>query len=178
VLTSLHSFAQIHPTYAATMRGISAVGAVMWWVVLTPLCVVLAWKHRPRLAVMVAVTAIGSSLLNTVIKTIIGRTRPLLDDPTALAGGNSFPSGHTQAAIVGSSLLIVVGRSFLAHRLWLAITVIAVGVTVAVGFSRLALGVHYLSDVIGATVVGLIWVAFMLAVYSAWERDLGMKNKG
>ncbi|MCW2528438.1 MAG: putative rane protein [Pseudonocardiales bacterium] len=178
VLDHLHSFAISHPHYASAMRGISAVGAVMWWILLTPLCLVLVWKCRPRLAVMVAITALGSSLLNAVIKAIIGRTRPLLDDPTALAGGNLFPSGHTQAAIVGSSLLIVVGRAFLNRRLWLVITVMAIGVSVAIGFSRVALGVHYLSDVIGAAVVGLLWVAFMLAVYAAWKRDLAIPVEG
>lgn len=173
VTDSLHVYAVGHPAFTATMRLISAVGApVCWWVVLTPVFLWLLVKRRFRRAAFVAITALGSSLLNLLIKTIVDRARPHLVDPVAAAAGKSFPSGHTQSATVGFAILIIVFLPLVALRrrgwLWVAG---AIGVA-AIGFSRIALGVHYLSDVLGAIVIGAAWVLAMTAAFSAWRRDL------
>lgn len=170
---ALHAYAIDHPTFTDIMRFISTVARPLgWWVVLTPLCAWLLITRRFRLATFVAVTAIGSSLLNLLIKTIVDRARPHLVDPVAAAAGTSFPSGHTQSATVGFAILLVVFLPLVPRSaqvlLWVAG---AVGVLL-VGFSRIALGVHYLSDVVGALVIGSAWALAMTAAFSAWRREL------
>jgi len=112
------------------------------------------------------VTMAGSSLLNVVVKSSVHRPRPALSDPVAHAQGLSFPSAHTQAAMVGYGLLLVVFLPLL-HGAWrrTAIT-FAVLAVLAIGFSRIALGVHYVSDVVGGLVLGAAWVAAMAAAFN------------
>ena len=106
---SLHSYAVGHPAFTASMRTISAIVSPLgWWIVLTPVFIWLLLSRRPRIAAFLAVTALGSSLLNTLIKWAVDRARPHLADPVAVAAGRSFPSGHTQAATVGFGILILI----------------------------------------------------------------------
>ncbi len=168
----LHRFAGAHPAFADAMRTISATGSpIAWWIVLTPVFAWLLYRRLPRLAAFVAVAAIGSSLLNRAIKVTVDRARPHLVDPIASAAGKSFPSGHTQSATVGCGILLLVFLPIVNRkaRPWL----LAAGalVVLLIGFSRIALGVHYFSDVIGAILIGSAWVLAMTAAFSAWRRD-------
>jgi membrane-associated phospholipid phosphatase len=169
---SLNSFAVRHPVFISAMKAISAVGSSTGWlIVLAPVFAWLLYRRLPRLAAFLAVTALGSSLLNTLIKATVNRARPHLPVPVAIAHGTSFPSGHAQAATVGCGILVliflpVIRRSW---RLWLYAA--ATLVIALIGFSRVALGVHYLSDVLAAVIIGAAWLLAMTAAFSAWRRE-------
>jgi membrane-associated phospholipid phosphatase len=173
VASALHGYALDHPTFTHLMRDVSAVfSAFGWWIILTPVICWLLIRRRFRLAVFVAVTALGSSLLNGLIKTTVHRARPHLADPVATAVGKSFPSGHTQAATVGFGLLVLVFLPFLPARARPWAWVGAAFMVALVGFSRIALGVHYLTDVIGGILIGSAWLLAMTAAFSAWRHEL------
>jgi membrane-associated phospholipid phosphatase len=169
---SLHSYALAHPEFTFAMKVIGRIGSPMaWWIVLTPVFVWLLYRRLPRLAVFLAITALGSSLLNSLIKTTVDRARPRLADPVSTAHGTSFPSGHAQAATVGCGILVLIFLPTVRRR-WRAWLYGTAGVIVAViGFSRIALGVHFLSDVIGGVLIGTAWLLAMTAVFSAWRRE-------
>jgi membrane-associated phospholipid phosphatase len=168
----LHRYAIAHPGFASAMRTISNVGSpVAWWILLTPVFAWLLYRRLPRLAVFVAVTAIGSSLLNRVIKAAVDRTRPHFVDPIVTAAGKSFPSGHAQSAVVGCGILVLVFLPIVHRRARPWLLVAASLVALLIGFSRIALGVHYLSDVIGAYLIGLAWLLAMTAAFSVWRRE-------
>jgi undecaprenyl-diphosphatase len=132
-------------------------------------------KWVPRLALFVVITGAGSSLLNTVVKSSVHRLRPVLTDPVAREPGLSFPSGHAQAALVGYGVLLLVFLPIL-HGVWRTVAVAtAVFMVLAIGFSRIALGVHYLSDVIGGFILGAAWVAAMAAAFNAMRVDRGRR---
>jgi membrane-associated phospholipid phosphatase len=132
-------------------------------------------KWVPRLALFVVITGAGSSLLNTVVKSSVHRLRPVLTDPVAREPGLSFPSGHAQAAMVGYGVLLLVFLPIL-HGVWRTVAVAtAVFMVLAIGFSRIALGVHYLSDVIGGFILGAAWVAAMAAAFNAIRVDRGLR---
>jgi undecaprenyl-diphosphatase len=168
----LHGFAIRHPLFIHLMKGISAVGSPTgWWVILTPVFLWLLVRRLFRLALFLAVTAIGSSLLNTAVKAVVDRARPHLVDPVAVAAGKSFPSGHAQAATVGCGILVLIFLPVVAKP-WRRALFVGAGLVVAlIGFSRVALGVHYLSDVIGGIVLGGAWLLAMTAAFSAWRRE-------
>jgi membrane-associated phospholipid phosphatase len=173
-LDGLHGYAVTHPGFVDAMQLISDSGsALAWVVVLAVVTVWLLWRRLPRLALFVVVTAAGSSLLNTVAKTVVHRPRPVLIDPVAHEPGLSFPSGHAQAAMVGYALLLVIFLPIL-HGAWRATAVtLAVFMVLAIGLSRVALGVHYASDVVGGFVLGAAWVTAMAAAFSATHFDRG-----
>jgi len=177
--SALHSYAAQHRGFTTAMVWISRAGSPLaWWIVLTPVCAWLIYRRSRRLAAFLVVTALGSSVLNSLVKTAVNRARPILIDPVAHAAGKSFPSGHTQAATVGCGILVLIFLPVVsrARRHWLWVS--AAVVVAVIGFSRIALGVHYLSDVLGGLVLGAAWLAAMTAAFSAWQRELHVHPSG
>ncbi|MEY2488173.1 MAG: hypothetical protein QOC70_115 [Verrucomicrobiota bacterium] len=108
------------------------------------------------------VLAVGAgSLLNILLKHSFHRQRPMLENPLVTLTSFGFPSGHTMGSTLFYGLLAV----FAAHsvRTWRlrALTFCSAAVVIAlIGLSRVYLGAHYLTDVLGAIAVGLAWLAF------------------
>jgi membrane-associated phospholipid phosphatase len=170
----LYTYALGQRWFVTAMKILSAAGSS--WAYLLVFAAVagwLAWRGHRRLAAFVVVTMVGNSLLNTVVKLAVDRARPVLPNPVAHATGLSFPSGHAQAAVVAYSVLLLVFlRSF--HGLWRRVAiVVAVLMVLGIGFSRMALGVHYASDVLAGYVLGAAWVSAMTAAFDAWRRERG-----
>jgi undecaprenyl-diphosphatase len=171
----LHTVALRHDGLVGALKTLSTIGsAVVYIPLFAAVAAWLAWRQRlPRLAAFVVVTMTGSVLLNSLVKLAVDRARPVLDDPVAHAAGMSFPSGHAQSAMVAASVLLLVFLPLLrgAWR-WVAV-VAAVVYVLAIGFARVTLGVHYVSDVLAGYVLGAAWVAAMVAAFHAWRRDRG-----
>ena len=121
----------------------------------------------PRLALFVVVTVAGSALLNAVVKLAVDRARPVVADPVAHASGMSFPSGHAQSAVVATSVLRLVFLPLLRGARRSVAVVLAVAFMLAIGFARVALGVHFVSDVLAGYALGAAWVAAMIAAFNA-----------
>jgi membrane-associated phospholipid phosphatase len=174
VAGDLHRFVRSHHTFTSVMRAATDLGSSpVWWAILLPVAGWLAFRRLPRLAAFVLLTAIGSSLLNNAIKLVVDRARPHLADPVATAGGGSFPSGHAQAAIVGYGILLLVFLPLVARaaRPWLI--AFAGLLVLTIGLSRIALGVHFFSDVIGGYLIGGAWLIAMTHAFSAWRTEEG-----
>ena len=168
----LNSFAFAHPGFVSAMQVISIVGNPATFEVLGVLiAVALLLRRQPRLGVWLALTVLGGGLLSTVVKTAVGRKRPLLPHPVAHALSASFPSGHALGAVVGVGALLLVGLPYATPTLRAPLVVLGVLVVLAIGFSRLGLGVHYLSDVLGGYLLGAGWLAATTAAFTAWRRD-------
>ncbi len=174
---SLNSFAVAHSAFTSAMKAISLVGSPTgWWIVLTPVVIWLVYRRLPRLAAFLAVTTLGSSGLNTMIKAAVDRARPHLPHVVATAHGTSFPSGHAQAATVGCGILVLIFLPVVSRGLRPWLYAGAALVVALIGFSRIALGVHYVSDVVGGIIIGAAWLLAMTAAFSAWRRDEDAKR--
>ncbi|MCW2541307.1 MAG: putative rane protein [Frankiales bacterium] len=172
IANRMHRIALSDPAFTRAMQVISNLGSTLaWWIILVPVVAWLAYRRAARLAIFVVVTVAGSSILNGLVKFVVGRARPHLDDPVAVAAGKSFPSGHSQAAIVGYGLLLVVFLPIVAPRWRRWLVAFAVLAVLAIGFSRIALGVHYLSDVIGAYLIGAVWLIGMITALRLWRQS-------
>ena len=113
-----------------------------------------------RGAILVVVTLLGASLLDGGLKLLFGRTRPVaFYDNYPSPESFSFPSGHAlfATAFFGGLAALLWGR--LVHpALRLAAVVLALALIALIGFSRIYLGVHYPSDVVGGVAAGTVWV--------------------
>lgn len=111
--------------------------------------VALLVARRVPDAVAVVVARFVELGIETAVKALVDRGRPVFSHPVATAGGGSFPSGHTagSAALYGILVLLLVRR--------LVVIVAATVFVLAVGASRVVLGVHYLSDVVGGLALGV-----------------------
>ncbi|GIF78081.1 phosphatase PAP2 family protein [Asanoa siamensis] len=145
-------------------------GAMKVWVVALAVAVLLI-RRRVRLAIFVVVSGLGALALEPTIKLLVGRLRPVVDVPVAHAPGNSFPSGHSLGSFVvyGSLLLVFLPA---VPRKWRAAVIAAVATLVAlVGVSRIALGVHFVSDVLAGWLLGAAWLGVTLYAFRLWRRE-------
>ena len=161
----LHEYAVTHGGFVSALRTLSTVGSAYLYLPL--FCLVAAWlvrQGRRGLAVFVLLAVGISPLLNQLVKHLVDRARPVLDQPVAHASGLSFPSGHAQAATVAVLVLMVVFLPRL-RRAWRA-AAIAAGVIwiAAIGLARVGLGVHYVSDVLAGVALGTVWVTAVVSV--------------
>jgi undecaprenyl-diphosphatase len=82
----------------------------------------------------------------------------------------SFPSGHAMSAmVVYGSVAYLVGRLEPGPHLRLTTWAVATVVILGIGTSRMYLGVHYPSDVVGGFLAGLAWLAFLIAIMRALQ---------
>jgi undecaprenyl-diphosphatase len=157
--TWLNSLVAGHPVVVTIVKAVTWLGSGgVLWTLLGAAAVVLAVRRRWRLTAYLLVTGAGALVLDPVLKALVGRLRPVVVHPIAHGNGNSFPSGHSLGSIVCYGALFLV---FLpaARGTWRRVlTVVIVTLIAAIGISRILLGVHYLSDVLGAWALGISWL--------------------
>ncbi|HET8791751.1 MAG TPA: bifunctional DedA family/phosphatase PAP2 family protein [Modicisalibacter sp.] len=133
------------------------------------IALVLPWSiwllYRRQHAVMLhLVGALGGiALANTLFKHLAGRVRP--DIPDYLSGSNSYPSAHTSTAVVLYGLAAAFIAESLPSRYRALAYWIAILICVPMALSRLALGVHWLSDLVGGALLGLVVCALVRISY-------------
>lgn len=134
------------------------------WLIVAAVAGGLAARREWRSAGFVLIARAGAQLLSTGLKAAVDRTRPVFEVPVASAGGPSFPSGHSVAAAATWTALAVLGLVLVRPRRRAPVLAAAVAVPAAVAASRVLLGVHYLSDVVGGVLLGAGWVAICAAL--------------
>jgi len=145
---------------------------IMLWLVGVA-AVGLLIRRQPRLAIFLAVTGAGALFLDPSLKLLVGRLRPVVDLPVASAPGNSFPSGHALGSMVAYGALVLVFLPAVRPRLRPVLVAVAALVVAAVGATRVALGVHFLSDVLGGWLLGLAWLGIVAYAFQLWRGETG-----
>jgi membrane-associated phospholipid phosphatase len=142
---------------------VSAIGSPAAMAVLFAAAVLYLWRAKQRtLLVAWALSYVGGTVLDGVMKDIVRRPRPEFAAKFLHYSSWSFPSGHSMGSLIGFAMLaytivrIYKIESMLARvGIWAgAIVMIAL-----VGYSRIYLGVHYLSDVVAGYTLGVLWLA-------------------
>ncbi|HTN90153.1 MAG TPA: phosphatase PAP2 family protein [Sorangium sp.] len=134
-------------------------GAALTVVAIVVAALLLRRRHRV-LAIGWLIALAGGGLLNWALKALFERQRPTFADPLAVAAGWSFPSGHSMGTFITFGMLSYLGLLFVrTPRARLLLVAFALSWTVAMGFSRMYLGVHYLSDVLAGFAAGSVWLA-------------------
>jgi len=133
-------------------------------------------RHRYHLVAFLLTSVIVGGLIDTWVKVAVSRDRPSLDHPVATAYGKSFPSGHAMSSTItyGALLLILLPLIPVARRR-LAIIGTVVWLLL-IGFTRLALGVHYISDVLGGYALGAGWLVLTTAAFEIWREERGLRR--
>jgi hypothetical protein len=125
-----------------------------------------AWTDITLLVASLA----GAALLDLLAKQAIARPRPLFHDPTIVLTTYSFPSGHTTGTTaVYTALAFILARRL--PRPYAALAVAGAALMIAlIAASRVYLGAHYVSDVVGGVLLGLAWVLVVVLALSVRER--------
>ncbi|EJN08409.1 phosphatase PAP2 family protein [Herbaspirillum sp. YR522] len=155
--------------------GVLAMGALLLWHLLR--------RRRYAWALNMLLVLPGGMLFNFGLKFVFARLRPQFADPILILHSYSFPSGHT----IGATLLYAVAAAYLvnqpammaalAARLGWRVGTAAAGViglaallVALTALSRVYLGAHFLSDVLGAILLGTAWFALWTTAVFTWQR--------
>ena len=139
------------------------------WRVMTPVGIIAGlywWRQRQygRLAMLVTAAA-GGSLLEQLLKLIFHRSRPDILGHMISVSGYSFPSGHAMISMCLYGMLLYLFAYGRPRGVQLASLVGAALLLLGIGLSRVYLGVHYPSDVLGGYMAGFIWVIANIVAY-------------
>ncbi|KJY40995.1 phosphatase PAP2 family protein [Streptomyces sp. A1547] len=171
----LHRSVLGHPAWVRVLEFLTQVvwGPLTMRLLVAAVVVWLLWRRALRLAAWAACTATVGGLVGLLAKNAVERARPHLPDPVAHAPGFSFPSGHAMTATTSCAVLLLVLIP-LVPRAWRPLPwVLAAASVVGVGFTRVALGVHWVSDVVGGWLLGLAVVTATAFAFEAWRSDIG-----
>lgn len=138
------------------------------------------WRFRKntRLAVWYFLTvSVGAGGVNQLVKIFFRRPRPTHVEHLIVQGGYSFPSGHAMGSIITyGALLFLIIRASKSWKPVLAASVTLIPLIGLIGISRVYLGVHYPSDIIGGYSLGLAILSLSIGLYSASLRNKGYKK--
>jgi membrane-associated phospholipid phosphatase len=173
-----HQHATPAITYAA--KAITFFGSVAWLTTLSICLVVYFISRDDRLnAFLVTLTMLGGGLLNIFLKHYFHRQRPVLENPLVTLSSYGFPSGHTMGATLLYGLLALLAWSNLKSlRARLVAALGACLLILLIGFTRIYLGAHFLSDVLGAFTAGILWLAFCWTAIATVRRRYARRPHG
>ncbi len=163
------------PTLVQLMTLISLAGAQIPVIATIILILYFLWRRNWYELLLFVLVVGGAQIADTLFKLLFHRLRPTFPDPFSSAVGYSFPSGHAMGAMTFygliAYLLISNNKTVIGRVLIAAIFALIIGL---VGFSRIYLGVHYPSDVLGGYIAGLAWLALTISgveYFRAWRRQ-------
>ena len=155
------------PALTHLFEAISSLGSSHALAVVALIAVAVLVSRRQLLdALLVVVALVGAEVINAAVKDGFERERPVFADPIARrASGFSFPSAHAGASMaLYGALAFLLSRDRTSTRTRVGCFVGAALLVGAIGFSRLYLGAHYLSDVLAGFTLGLGWATLVVLV--------------
>ena len=153
-----------NPVFTAFLYAITQLHSPVGMTIMSVLLAVMLWRQGHRYwTLSLALAVPGGLLINTMVKLLFHRARPVWEDPLLTLSSASFPSGHAAGATLFYGFIA-------AYMVWNTKNAWAQAVIVAgcalmvalVGFSRIYLGVHYLSDVLAAASMSMVWLVICL----------------
>jgi undecaprenyl-diphosphatase len=123
----------------------------------------LAERRNWRKLTLLFSAVAGGALLNLVLKNVFQRTRPLIPGAYSVETGFSFPSGHSMISLVFYGAVAYIALTYVkSKKQKIFIIAGALVICALVGFSRLYLGVHFLTDVLAGWAAGGLWLAICI----------------
>lgn len=168
----LNGWARQRPDVVTGLELLSHVTSPWTFRLLVLLTAGVLWHYgRRRLATWAVVTMAVGGTLAAVLKLIVARTRPVFDEPVFFAEGLSFPSGHALNSMLGAAVLLLMVLPVLSRRGRLLAWAAALAAVAVTGFDRVALGAHFLTDVLAGWALALALVAGTGTAFGAWRRE-------
>ena len=153
-----------HPDGTAALILVTQLGGAPVLLTLAALAAVVTAMRRRAAGIALVLTVLGGRLLVEVMKLAVDRPRPAFDEHPVTVFSQSFPSGHAGNSMITYGAIALFA---LPARWRTAGLIAAVTLSLAIGMTRPALGVHWPSDVLGGWCLGILW---LLVCRSLWTR--------
>lgn len=141
-------------------------GVKMFLATVFLICGLLIWKKRYDLAALSFIILGGSAFLSTVFKDLVARYRPDLWVHLEPETTFSFPSSHAAASSAVAIVLILIFWKTKFRKIVIALASLY---AILIAVTRLYIGVHYPSDLVGGWLLSIFWAAFTLMAYWQWK---------
>ena len=163
---------RLTPTFVTVLHAFTDFGSSEWiGVVLFALALFFVWKRSWPSLVTLVIAVPGGMLLNEWVKLLVHRQRPFVEGPFVDWSGYSFASGHTiGATLLYGQLLLFLLPLLKGRHLRIVCVFAAASLVVLVGFSRIALGAHFLTDVLAAIIFGMFWLLLCMVLGKRMQR--------
>ena len=160
------------PVFTAFLLAITQVHSTVGIPIMAAILAYFVWRHGDHYWVFSLALAVpGGLLLNVFLKHLFNRSRPSWDDPLLTLDSSSFPSGHTAGATLFYGFLAAYMVWRMKNSAARALAVLGCALMIAlVGFSRIYLGVHFLSDVLAAVSISTVWLVICLIAVRAYAK--------
>lgn len=176
----VHAYALEHPVLTSIFAGVTEFGSFgVLFGLMVVVALILLVRRRWRLMGYWLAAMCGIILLDIALKELLRRPRHVFEDPIVVEPTFSFPSGHTMGATIGYGLsAYLLLRAAPAGLPRITILVSTATLVLAVGASRIYLGVHYLSDVIGGLLFASAWLILWITLIRRADRRAGRVSDG
>ena len=150
--------------------AVSEIGSTVAMAALAVAVAIWCWYvgRRADAALAIAAMAGGVALFNG-LKNLLNRPRPPVDDRLVGVANESLPSGHATMSIIVVGTIVVLAWAGRGTAARVAMVAVAAAWVIAVGLTRVYLGVHWFSDVLAGWLVGGAWLAVCVTVWSWWR---------
>ncbi|MCM4158942.1 phosphatase PAP2 family protein [Antarcticibacterium flavum] len=156
------------PPLNKVFQFITEIGDFKGYIIITIITTIIFFlKFRNwRFVLEIIFVQVIAGLANVALKQVINRARPDAEHLVSVAT-LSYPSGHAMSAMAFYGFLIYLFYNFKLN-VWIKIlTILILGLLIlAIGISRIYLGVHYPSDIAGGYIAGFIWVIFCIVLFN------------
>jgi membrane-associated phospholipid phosphatase len=159
------------PVFSGTMKCVSALGEPLFQIILIGFVTALCMIRRMWIEAIFVIATTSSVFLTSLLKVLVGRPRPPLYilDYVGLFGyidQFSFPSGHVLFFVVFFGFIAYLACLHLAGRLQVLVIAGCLILIIAIAPSRIYLGAHWASDVVGSYIIGALWLAILIIAYN------------
>ena len=163
---------RLSPTFITVLHAFTDFGSSEWiGLVLFALVLFFVWKRSWPSLVTLIIAVPGGMLLNEWVKVLVHRQRPFVQGQFVDWSGYSFASGHTiGATLLYGQLLLFLLPLLKGRHLRIVCVSGAASLVVLVGFSRIALGAHFLTDVLAAIIFGMVWLILCMVLGRTMQR--------
>jgi undecaprenyl-diphosphatase len=171
---ALNSLVSGHPVLITVIKAVTDLGSTPVLVgVVAAAAIFLAIRRSWRLLLFGLVSVTGGFVLDPVLKDLVGRLRPVVAHPIAHGIGRSFPSGHALNSIVCYGAVLLVFLPATRGNWRKAFKIIIISLLALIGISRILLGVHFVSDVLGGWAIGITWLGITAATFELTRKATG-----
>lgn len=176
IVSYLNNIASSYSTEFAIF--ITRFGAEYIVLFLLPIVLVFLLLRYIKEGFFLLITTGGAFVLNSIVKVMFDRARPVIGTPVIQAEGYSFPSGHAMLAICFYGALIYLSFRYIKNKNLRIISYVFFSIFILlIGLSRVYLGVHYPSDILGGFSLGAFWLGLCILLYRLFPlKSLNLKE--